>query len=100
MASFRGLFCTRFIVRKIIRQSRGDIGLDATIFCPYNQEMKTKRGRPPKAPSELAEERVELRLHPADKAAWLKLAERAGMTLSAWIRDRLDKAAKREANRN
>ena len=56
-----------------------------------------KRGRPPKPPDELAEERVELRLLPADKATWLKLAERAEMTLSAWIRDRLEKAAKREA---
>lgn len=62
--------------------------------------MKAKRGRPPKPQSERAEERIELRLLPADKAEWLKLAEIAGMTLSAWIRDRLDKAAKREARQN
>ena len=32
-----------------------------------------------------------------DKAAWQEAAERAKLPLSAWIRDRLDKAAKREA---
>jgi hypothetical protein len=59
--------------------------------------MAKKRGRPPKDPSERGEERIEVRLPTADKAVWLSLAERAGLSLSAWIRDRLDRAAKRES---
>ena len=59
--------------------------------------METKRGRPPKTDEERADERLELRLVAADKLAWQEAADRAGLKLSAWIRDRLDKAAKREA---
>jgi predicted HicB family RNase H-like nuclease len=62
--------------------------------------MKTKRGRPPKPKSELAEERIELRLLPAEKAEWQTAAERAGQSLSAWIRERLTRAAKRESKRD
>jgi len=58
--------------------------------------MEKKRGRPPKAPEERGEERIELRLTTAARAAWLKAAERAEIPLSAWIRERLDRCAKRE----
>ena len=37
---------------------------------------------------------------PAEKADWLTAAERTGKTLSAWIRERLNKAAKRESKRD
>jgi len=37
---------------------------------------------------------------PAEKAEWQTAAERAGKTLSAWIRGRLTKAAKRESKRD
>lgn len=59
--------------------------------------METKRGRPPKPDGERAEEVFQIRLTAADKAAWREAAERAGESLAAWIRDRLDKAAKRES---
>lgn len=62
--------------------------------------MAKKRGRPPKDPTELAESRIELRLLPADKTAWVEAAERAQQPLSAWIRDRLNRAAKRESKRD
>jgi predicted HicB family RNase H-like nuclease len=68
-------------------------------FLPYNLNMGKKRGRPPKPPEERGEERIELRLTTAAKAEWLKAAERAGIPLSAWIRERLDRAAKRENGR-
>ena len=61
--------------------------------------MAKKRGRPPKDPDERGEERIELRLTTAAKAAWVEAAERAGQPLSAWIRERLDRAAKRETTR-
>lgn len=62
--------------------------------------MAKKRGRPPKDPSERAEERIEIRLPDAAKAVWVASADRAGVSLSAWIRDRLDRAAKRESRQN
>lgn len=64
------------------------------------EKAKRGRGRPPKPADERAEERIELRLPPADKAAWQEAAERAEQPLSAWIRDRLNRAAKREARQN
>lgn len=55
--------------------------------------MENKRGRPSLPKGERAEDRLELRIKPADKEAWQAAAERAEMSLSAWIRDRLNKAA-------
>jgi predicted HicB family RNase H-like nuclease len=57
--------------------------------------METKRGRPPKPEGEKAEELFQMRVTADDKNAWRSAAERAGMSLSAWIRDRLNRAAKR-----
>jgi hypothetical protein len=62
--------------------------------------MGKKRGRPPKDPDEKAEERLEIRLLPASKSLWLAAAEKAGLRLSAWIRQRLDKAAKKESRQD
>lgn len=59
--------------------------------------METKRGRPSLSVDERAEERLELRVKSADKDAWQESASQSGMSLSAWIRDRLNKAAKRNA---
>ena len=63
------------------------------------QPTKLPRGRPPKSDDERADERLGIRLMAGDKAAWQEAAGRAEMPLSAWIRDRLDKAAKREASK-
>ncbi len=59
--------------------------------------METKRGRPPKTDDERADEVFQLRLTAAEKTDWKSAAESAGLSLSAWIRDRLNKAAKRDA---
>lgn len=57
--------------------------------------MDTKRGRPVLPEGEAAEERLQVRAKAAEKAEWQAAADRAGMSLSAWIRDRLNRAAKR-----
>ena len=53
-----------------------------------------KRGRP-KAAS-VKQEYMELRLDTAEKEAFFKAAELAGMSLSGWVRDRLRRASKKE----
>ena len=58
---------------------------------------ENKRGRPPKPAGEKAGEVFQIRLTADDKASWREAAERADLPLAAWIRDRLNKAAKREA---
>jgi len=57
--------------------------------------MKKTRGRPPKAPNELFAERIELRMTADERADYERAAKRSEMTLSAWIRDQLGKAARR-----
>jgi hypothetical protein len=37
---------------------------------------------------------------PAEKSAWQKAADKAEKLLAAWMRDRLNRAAKRETMRN
>lgn len=51
------------------------------------------RGRPAKPDEERADALVQLRLTAAEKAVWQEAAERDEMKLSAWIKDRLNKAA-------
>ena len=58
--------------------------------------METKRGRPFTPDEKRADALVQFRLTDAEKAAWREAAKRAGMNMSAWIKDRLEKAAKRE----
>jgi predicted HicB family RNase H-like nuclease len=72
------------------------------IFLTYNRGMGKKRGRgrPPKPPDERHEERLELRMQTAEKVAWQAASDRAGKSLAAWMRDKLNRAAKREANRD
>lgn len=54
---------------------------------------KLPRGRPPKSDDERAGALVQLRLTVAEKSVWQEAAERDEMKLSAWIKDRLNKAA-------
>jgi hypothetical protein len=59
--------------------------------------MKKQIGRPPLSPGEAKGAVLQIRLTEAQRAEYAQAAERAGMSLSAWIRDRLAKASKREA---
>jgi uncharacterized protein (DUF1778 family) len=53
-----------------------------------------KRGRP-KLPA-VKGEYMELRLDVAEKEAFVRAAEVAGMSLSGWVRDRLRRASRKE----
>jgi uncharacterized protein (DUF1778 family) len=53
-----------------------------------------KRGRPKS--EKVKGEYMELRLDVAEKEAFFKAAEVAGMSLSGWVRDRLRRAARKE----
>ena len=54
-------------------------------------------GRPPLDPADAKTELFQLRLKASERGEYQQAAERAEMTLSAWIRDRLTRAARREA---
>jgi predicted HicB family RNase H-like nuclease len=56
--------------------------------------------RPKKPPDEVASKRIDLRATPAELAEYERAAERTGQTLSAWIKERLNRSAKRESKRD
>jgi uncharacterized protein (DUF1778 family) len=62
--------------------------------------MKTlknkRRGRPRKGSDKIKGIRLDMRLEIAEKQAFKAAAELSGLDLSAWIRERLRKAAKSE----
>ena len=55
----------------------------------------TKRGRPPKEPSEVLDERLYVRLTSEEKQLLESASEKSGKKLSAWIREKLVSTAKR-----
>lgn len=58
--------------------------------------MATKRGRPPAKPNKKKGHSLEVRLEPEDKELFKEAAERAGLPLSAWVRNRLRASASDE----
>jgi uncharacterized protein (DUF1778 family) len=56
----------------------------------------SKGGRPPKGPDRVKSEYIDMRLEPVEKQAFRDAAELAGLDLSAWIRERLRIAARKE----
>lgn len=56
-------------------------------------------GRPPKPTDEQASEIVAVRLTQDERAECERAAKRADVKLSAWMRERLLRAAKRESKR-
>jgi len=58
--------------------------------------IKKRRGRPPKGSADVKSESVLLRLDPSEKRGFEQAARIAGLPLSAWMRERLRKAAKGE----
>lgn len=56
---------------------------------------KPRIGRPPLDPSEARSRLFQMRLTDAERESYEAAAKGAGQTLSAWIRDRLNRAAKR-----
>lgn len=55
-----------------------------------------KRGRPPKGPDRVKSEYLDMRLEASEKQAFRDAASLAGLDLSAWIRERLRIAARKE----
>lgn len=55
-----------------------------------------KRGRPKKAPGRTKDEYLDIRLEASEKQAFKDAAELAGLDLSAWIRERLRLASRKE----
>jgi predicted HicB family RNase H-like nuclease len=58
--------------------------------------MKTKRGRPPKSPDRLRNDKLLVRLEPNEKEAFQDAADLAGVSLSSWVRERLRRMALKE----
>jgi hypothetical protein len=67
------------------------------IFWAYICGMDAKRpiGRPPKG-DDLRTARISMRAEPAEKARYELAAKRAGLSLTEWAKERLDRAATRE----
>jgi uncharacterized protein (DUF1778 family) len=61
---------------------------------------KQRMGRPPKPEDEQASEIIAIRMTEAERELCEQAADRAELKLSAWIRDRATKAAKRESKRD
>ena len=59
--------------------------------------MEKKPGRPTRDPTGEASKIVPIRMTESEQERYQQAAKRAKSTLSGWIRDRLDKAAKRES---
>ena len=57
-------------------------------------------GRPPIRPEGALGEVFQIRLADSERAAYERAAKRAGLSLAAWMRDRLTKSAKRESKRD
>lgn len=54
-------------------------------------------GRPPIDPDGPMGKVFQIRLSESERSDYQQAADRAGMKLAAWVRDRLTKSAKREA---
>jgi len=61
---------------------------------------ESKMGRPTIDPEGPLGRVFQIRLSDAEREEYQRAATRAGVKLSAWIRDRLGKAAKRESKRD
>ena len=78
---------------------QGDCSLDGKIFVGTVAGM-AKRGRPRLDPSGPPAKFLTIRASDAERESYRQAAERAGVPLSEWIRERLTKAAKRESKRD
>jgi len=73
--------------------------VDKSVFRRYTLGMDTKqrkRGRPRKDPDRTKADYLDIRLGASEKQAFRDAAELAGLDLSAWVRERLRTAARKE----
>lgn len=66
------------------------------LFLAYTIGMPKRMGRPPKPKDQRQTAAVRLRMREADHEVLQEAAEHAGLSLSAWARSVLMKAARRE----
>jgi hypothetical protein len=59
-------------------------------------KQKNRGGRPRKSSGEKQDGYLDVRLRAAEKQAFREAAELAGLSLAAWVRDRLRIASRRE----
>jgi uncharacterized protein (DUF1778 family) len=59
-------------------------------------DTKARRGRPPKQANQRKADYLDIRLEPAEKQAFKDAAALSGLDLSAWVRERLRSAARKE----
>jgi predicted HicB family RNase H-like nuclease len=57
--------------------------------------MEKRMGRPPLEPGEAKDQVFQIRLTTAERESYEAAAKRAKVSLAKWIRDRLNRAAKR-----
>lgn len=81
------------VVQNALRSSGSAKVFDTALLPHYNDGMSKKRHA---ARSETA---MQVRVPPETLEAFKKAAERDNRTLSGWVRDRLEKAAKAELER-
>ena len=62
--------------------------------------MQKIMGRPPKEPGQVKAAYVQLRLTAAERREYDQAAQQAGLSLSAWIRNCLSEATRRNAKRS
>lgn len=60
------------------------------------KKVKPKRGRPPKEADRLRNKPMLINLEKTEKEAFKDAADLAGVSLSAWVRERLRQIASRE----
>lgn len=60
------------------------------------KNQSKRPGRPKKSSEELQTEYLDVRLVPTEKQAFKEAADLAGMAVSAWVRDRLRAASRKE----
>jgi uncharacterized protein (DUF1778 family) len=63
-------------------------------------DVKRKRGRPPKTPSQKKEQRLDIRVSESEKQAFKFAAESSEQDLSVWIRIQLQRAASESIERS
>lgn len=63
-------------------------------------EKKRGRGRPPKPPEESKADLLHIRIAAEERTSYQKAADNTGMSFSEWVRDRLNKAARRDCRQS
>jgi hypothetical protein len=74
-------------------------GLASNNFVNTIPYMKNKGGRPTRDPAGAADQAILMRVTATEKAAYERIADGSGVSLSEWIRGLLNRAVKRESKR-